>query len=140
MRIVLILFGFFGWGSVFADGIPAPTRSAPRIELRIHRQVVVRTKDIAAASAVEDASNWGVLIKLNPAATRRFASATKANLGKQMEIVLDGMTLSAPKISAVIDSGSIQLSNAFSKVEAQELVNRITAALPSVAPENDRTR
>jgi preprotein translocase subunit SecD len=96
----------------------------PNVELKIKNQVVVRSKDVEKATPIHNGGNWGVLLKLNAAATKKFAQVTKANLGKKMDIVLDGMTISSPKISAAITSGTIVLSESFSEEEATGIVAR----------------
>lgn len=60
-----------------------------------------------------------------------FAEITKANIGKQVAIFLDGMPISAPTVNEEITGGKAVISGSFTIDEARTLVGRLNAgALP----------
>ena len=62
-----------------------------------------------------------VSLKLTKEGTKKFAEATEANLGKQIAIVYDGETISAPTVETVISDGQAQITGQESIEEANEL-------------------
>ncbi len=63
--------------------------------------------------------------------SRLFAEITKANIGKQVAIFLDGMPISAPTVNEEITGGKAVISGSFTIDEARILVGRLNAgALP----------
>lgn len=60
-----------------------------------------------------------------------FAEITKANIGKQVGIFLDGLPISSPVVNEEITGGKAVISGNFSVEEARTLVGRLNAgALP----------
>ncbi len=60
-----------------------------------------------------------------------FAQITKASIGKQVAIFLDGVPISAPTVNEEITGGKAVISGSFSVEEAKLLVGRLNAgALP----------
>jgi protein-export membrane protein SecD len=60
-----------------------------------------------------------------------FASITKANVGKQVSIFLDGVPISSPTVNEEITAGTAVITGSFSIDEARTLVGRLNAgALP----------
>jgi acid phosphatase (class A) len=102
------------------------THAAPKIELRLKHVAVIQTRDIAKADVTHEGDRWGVHVQLKPKAAKRFAAVTKANRGKALEVVIDGITVSAPLIQAEIVGGNIQLTDSFTEAEAKNLVSRFT--------------
>ncbi len=47
-----------------------------------------------------------VSMKMNTEGARKWAQMTKANVGKAIAIVLDGVVYSAPRVNGEIDGGS----------------------------------
>lgn len=66
-----------------------------------------------------------VSLKLTKEGTAKFAEATQANLQKQIAIVYDGDTLSAPTVQTVISDGNAQISGMASIEEAKNLASAI---------------
>lgn len=50
-----------------------------------------------------------VSMKMNTEGARKWAQMTKANVGKAIAIVLDGVVYSAPRVNGEIDGGSSQI-------------------------------
>ena len=87
--------------------------------------VDLRLEDIQEASAGSDESGHAVVsIKMTPAGAKKMAAITESNLGKTLLIVVDGRAVLQPKIVSTI-SDKLQISGAFSKEEAQQIVDRL---------------
>lgn len=72
-----------------------------------------------------------VELTFNDEGAKLFASITKANIGKQVAIFLDGMPISAPTVNEEITGGKAVISGSFTVEEARLLVGRLNAgALP----------
>ena len=60
-----------------------------------------------------------------------FASITKANIGKQVSIFLDGVPISSPTVNEEITAGTAVITGTFTVDEARQLVGRLNSgALP----------
>ncbi len=67
----------------------------------------------------------------NEEGAKLFAQITKANVGKQVAIFLDGLPISAPVVNEEITGGKAVITGTFSVEEARTLVGRLNAgALP----------
>jgi protein-export membrane protein SecD len=72
-----------------------------------------------------------VELTFNEEGSKLFAQITKANIGKQVAIFLDGLPISAPTVNEEITGGKAVISGSFSIEEARTLVGRLNAgALP----------
>lgn len=72
-----------------------------------------------------------VQLQFNDEGSELFASITKANIGKQVAIFLDGVPISVPTVNEEIIGGKAVISGNFSVEEARVLVGRLNAgALP----------
>lgn len=72
-----------------------------------------------------------VELTFNEEGSKLFAEITKANIGKQVAIFLDGLPISAPVVNEEITGGKAVISGNFSIDEARTLVGRLNAgALP----------
>lgn len=72
-----------------------------------------------------------VQLQFNDAGSKLFADITKANVGKQVAIFLDGVPISVPVVNEEITGGKAVISGNFSAEEASTLVGRLNAgALP----------
>jgi protein-export membrane protein SecD len=72
-----------------------------------------------------------VELTFNDDGSKLFAAITKANIGKQVAIFLDGLPISAPTVNEEITGGKAVISGNFSIDEARTLVGRLNAgALP----------
>ncbi|MGI6094171.1 MAG: protein translocase subunit SecD [Lachnospiraceae bacterium] len=92
---------------------------------------VLEGSDVADAQGVstEDqntgARQYVVSLRLTDEGAAKFAEATEANLGKQIAIVYDGETLSAPTVQSVIADGNAQITGMESIEEAKDLASSI---------------
>ncbi len=66
-----------------------------------------------------------VSMKMNTEGARRWAQMTKANVGKAIAIVLDGVVYSAPRVSGEIAGGSSQITGNFTIEDTKDLANTL---------------
>ncbi len=72
-----------------------------------------------------------VELQFNEEGAKLFAAITKANIGNQVAIFLDGQPISVPTVNEEITGGKAVISGTFSVEEARILVGRLNAgALP----------
>ena len=91
-----------------------------------------------ATSAIDTqgGSAWYVSLTFNGEGTKAFGALTTrvttlAAPLNQVAIVLDGLVVSAPRITEAIPSGSAQITGSFTQLEAQDLANVLKyGALP----------
>ena len=66
-----------------------------------------------------------VSMKMNTEGARKWAQMTKANMGKAIAIVLDGVVYSAPRVNSEIDGGSSQITGNFTIEDTKDLANTL---------------
>ena len=66
-----------------------------------------------------------VSMKMNTEGARKWAQMTKANVGKAIAIVLDGVVYSAPRVDGEIDGGRSQISGNFTIEDTKDLANTL---------------
>ncbi len=66
-----------------------------------------------------------VSMKMNSDGARKWAQMTKANIGKAIAIVLDGVVYSAPRVNGEIDGGNSQISGNFTIEDTKDLANTL---------------
>jgi preprotein translocase subunit SecD len=92
-------------------------------------EVVGRQISKASAGLDSQAGNvWTVLLTFNGEGTTKFGNITSRVTSlpapqNQVAIVLDGLVVSAPRITEAIPSGNAQITGAFSQQEANDLAN-----------------
>ena len=92
-------------------------------------EVVGRQISKASAGLDSQAGNaWTVLLTFNGEGTTKFGNLTARVTSlpapqNQVAIVLDGLVVSAPRITEAIPSGNAQITGAFSQQEANDLAN-----------------
>jgi protein-export membrane protein SecD len=109
-------------GNALPEVIPYPDQIFP---------TVMTGEVLRNAIATQDQfGQWQINFELSASGNDQFFEYTRANIGRQMAIVLDGRVLSAPVINAAIrDSGVI--SGQFSQDEAESLAVQMRyGALP----------
>ena len=116
------------WSAKPADGIDAKnifelhalkvTTSNGRAPLE--GDVIVDAKD--------EFDNFGrpcVSMQMNSEGARLWAQLTKANVGKAVAIVLDGVVYSAPRVNSEIDGGNSQISGNFTVEDTKDLATTL---------------
>lgn len=66
-----------------------------------------------------------VSMQMNTDGARRWAELTKANVGKAIAIVLDGVVYSAPRINEQISGGNSQITGTFTIEDTKDLANTL---------------
>ena len=66
-----------------------------------------------------------VSMTMNSEGARRWAALTKANVGKAVAIVLDGVVYFAPRVNQEIDGGESSISGSFTVEETKDLANTL---------------
>ncbi len=66
-----------------------------------------------------------VSMTMNSDGARQWAAITKANLGKAVAIVLDGLVYTAPRINSEITGGSSSISGSFTIEDTKDLANTL---------------
>jgi len=100
----------------------------------IEKRIVVAGEDLIDAQPGSDqrSGEWVVNFRFNSAGARRFANATRENVGRPFAIVLDNKVISAPVIREPILAGSGQISGSFTAQSANDLAILLRAgALPA---------
>ena len=108
----------------------------------LDRIPVITGRDLKNASSGVDpqTAQPDIGFTLKPEAARKFQNETRANLGRQLAIVLDGFVISAPTIQGVIyDRG--QITGNFTAESAYDLALKLrSGALPaSLEYQEERT-
>lgn len=86
---------------------------------------IADAKGAVTEDQVTGQKQYIVSLKLTKEGTKKFAEATEANLGKQIAIVYDGESISAPTVQTVISDGQAQITGQESIEEANELASVI---------------
>ena len=98
----------------------------------VRRRVMVSGDTLTDAQATFQNSTPVVSFKFDSTGARRFADATKENVGKPFAIVLDGKVISAPVIREPILGGSGVIEGSFTVQTANDLALLLRAgALPA---------
>ncbi len=94
------------------------------------KQLKKATADVQQGQSAVS-SNIVVRLQFDDEGTKLFADITKANLNKQVAIVLDGQIISAPTVQSAITDGEAIISGNFTADDAKQLATRLNSgALP----------
>ncbi|WP_277069126.1 protein translocase subunit SecDF [Prevotella corporis] len=66
-----------------------------------------------------------VSMSMNSDGARQWANITKANIGKAVAVVLDGLVYTSPRIKQEIDGGQSQISGSFTIEDTKDLANTL---------------
>ena len=100
------------WSAKPADGL-----SAKNI-FELHALKVTQSNGRAPLGPV-------VSMSMNSDGARRWASLTKANVGRAIAIVLDGAVYSAPRVNGEISGGNSEISGNFTIEDTKDLANTL---------------
>ena len=67
----------------------------------------------------------GLSITLSPESTAAFAAFTAANIGKTVELRLDGKPVLAAVVRETITNGRVRVSGMFTRQELKDIANRV---------------
>jgi SecD/SecF fusion protein len=113
--------------SVAGYQVMAQERSLPNGTKAVERYLVKKNAEMQGgiSSAWVSRDNFGrpqIEFRLDSAHSDQFYQITKANVGKQLAIVLDGELQTAPKINDALSGGGV-ITGDYSEEEARTLVN-----------------
>lgn len=75
-----------------------------------------------------------VSMTMNTDGSRRWSAITKANIGRAVAIVLDGLVYTAPRINCEIDGGQSSITGNFTIEDTKDLANTLeTGRMPAPA-------
>lgn len=110
----------------FAKDGPNPGRIAVR-----SRPIVTGRMIADAQPCFDPAGQPCVNVRFDDVGTRRFARATRENVGRPFAIVLDDEVISAPAVNEPILGGQAQISGGFTEESANQLAIALrSGALP----------
>lgn len=116
------------WSAKPADGIDAKNI----YELHALKVTTANGRAPLEGDVIVDAQdefdNFGrpcVSMQMNGEGARLWAQLTKANVGKAVAIVLDGVVYSAPRVNSEIDGGNSQISGNFTIEDTKDLANTL---------------
>ena len=115
-------------------GIEILNSSKKDFKYNVEKRIVISGENlIDAQPGFDQLSNSSVVnFKLDNLGARKFALASKNNIGRNLAIVLDNEVISAPVIRDAIVTGNGQISGNFSSKEANELAILLrSGALPA---------
>ena len=104
------------------------------IQYNVEKRIIVSGENlIDAQPGFDQLTNASVVnLKLDNLGARKFAMASKDNIGRNLAIVLDNEVISAPVIRDAIITGNGQISGNFTAQEANELAILLrSGALPA---------
>lgn len=109
------------------DGPPVLTNNIPEIE----------GKDIASANRCPDPddNSPSVCFRLNSSAAKKFYNLTASRRGELFAIILDGVSMSSPRINDPIPGGNVIITGTFSIQEAEDLSAIIAAGELAAKPQ-----
>ena len=119
------------WGAKPADGISAKN------VFELYALKVTQTNgraplegDVITDAKDEFDQTYGrpsVSMSMNSDGARRWAALTKANVGKAIAIVLDGVVYSAPRVNGEITGGNSQITGNFTIEDTKDLANTLNS-------------
>lgn len=95
-------------------------------------KVLLEGKDVKdAVVQYDEYDKPSVGLTFNDQGSKKFADATKANVGKQISINMDDKALSSPTVNQAIENGQASITGQFTLEEAKQLASMIkNGALP----------
>jgi preprotein translocase subunit SecD len=99
-------------------------------KLEVQKKVLM---DQTALKSVATSTNFQgyreIDFSLTPAGQKEFAEITSQNVGKRLAFIIDNKLISAPRIAMPINVGEGQIVGSFSEQEANDLAEKIRAAI-----------
>lgn len=95
------------------------------------------TLAIAKAAVVSDQASgqMALSLKMTPESAKAFADFTRANVGKVVDLSVDGAVVASPRLVEPILGGEVMLNGTFDAGELQRLAERISAGGAKVTVE-----
>ena len=116
------------WSAKPADGIQAKNiyeLHALKVTTTNGRAPLEGDVIVDAKDEFDNSGHPCVSMQMNSEGARLWAQLTKANVGKAVAIVLDGVVYSAPRVNSEIDGGNSQISGNFTIEDTKDLANTL---------------
>jgi len=112
--------------------LPGVGEGGRRVDYVVEKRLIMSGEVVTDASVRRDVDGYYVDFVLDGRGAKLFGDATRANVRRQLAIILDRHVQSAPTIQEPITGGRGQISGRFSDEEAQDLANVLrNGALPA---------
>lgn len=114
--------------------IALPSAETPGTSFLLDSDSVITGSGVAEAKVEQDAATGMpvIAVVLKAEASAAFERATKANVGAQFAIAVDGVVISAPTLQEPITGGRVHITGAFTAESANELALLLrSGALPA---------
>lgn len=118
--------------------LPLDAKVVPGAEDASQGSYIIERKSIVGGEHLTDAradfqdAEAVVAFRFNSFGAKKFAQATRDNVGRRLAIVLDGKVLTAPEVKSAITGGSGVITGSFTIESANELALMLRAgALPA---------
>ena len=129
-----LTFRFINEGNNDTFGVESLSYENNDTESLVSKRIILSGENLLDAKAqMNNQTNETVVsFNLDRVGTKRFAKATRAGVGRQLAIILDGKIVSAPVIRDAIVGGSGQISGNFTFQSAADLALLLrSGALPA---------
>lgn len=135
VKALILLLGMFSFSPVMALDSSMTTDVNPERTLMVFQ--VVQNQMVFNDSTVENATlvspenstdihGYGVQLKLKPIASHEFEQLTAASIGKQANIILNGVLISSPIIRSKL--GAEFLVTGLTKKQAEQFIKSLKAS------------
>lgn len=112
--------------------LPGMGDGGGRTQYLVEKRLIMTGEVVTDASVRRDVDGYFVEFVLDGRGAKLFGDATRANVNRQLAIILDGQVQSAPTIQEPITGGRGRITGRFSDSEAQDLANVLrNGALPA---------
>lgn len=95
------------------------------LQFKIEGETLVWGSNVTDAYAITYQGGYAIQLKLDAKGTEDFSNATTNNIGKAMDIVIDGETISSPNIEVAITNGTPVITGDFTYQAADDLAKKI---------------
>ncbi len=140
--VIVATFGYTLWQPVatpvfaavrfeirLAEDQPAPGLIVSQVPgadrfIYLHPEIVVNNDDIAEAVVAQDGARVSINVRFLPPGTQRLEQATKAHVGKQVAILIDGRVAMALVVRAPLGEWAM-ITGPFSRADADRIADGI---------------
>ncbi len=98
-------------------------RPTPLLEVKVGDRTVLRKAAIESAKLVEEKQSqaWNIVLQFAPSSTKEFHRVTKMNLGKPLQVRVEGKLAVSALVQSPNVGGRIFLPGRYTKPEAERI-------------------
>lgn len=102
----------------------------PLLEMKLGERTVLRQAGVESAKLVEEKAThvWNIVLQLSPSSTKEFHRVTKQNIGKPLQVRVEGKLAVSALVQSPIVGGRLFIPGRYTKPEAERIAARLTAA------------